>query len=327
MNRRSISLLALCLGLAAAALGTSAEPAHAALSCNFSITDASFGSVDLTANATYDTTATFTANCSGGSGNSVVRVCPNIGAGGGGSGTGDPRLMLSGGNQLSYNLYQDGSRTVVWGSYLWSFTSYTPPTIDITLDGSGNGSANRTIYARISAGQQALPPGSYSSIFGGGDTQIAYNSATAGTCAQIGTTNATSAPFTAGASYSATCTISATTLDFGTTGVLAAAVNGTSTLTTTCSATTPYNVGLNGGNAGASDPTQRKMSKAGEQVTYGLYRDSARNQAWGDTIGTNTASATGTGSGQTSTVYGRVPAQTTPSAGTYSDTIVATVTY
>jgi spore coat protein U-like protein len=62
-------------------------------------------------------------------------------------------------------------------------------------------------------------------------------------------------------------------------------------------------------------------------VTYGLYRDAARSLAWGATTGVNTASGTGTGTTQTLTVYGRVAPQTTPKAGTYTDTIVATVTY
>jgi spore coat protein U-like protein len=197
------------------------------------------------------------------------------------------------------------------GLYLWAYSSYTAPTIDITLNGGGAGSATATVYGRISAGQQALPPGNYSSAFSGSNTQIAYAAATSGTCAAIGNTNATSASFTAGAGYSATCSVSAATLSFGSTGVLSAALDGTTSLTTTCSASTPYTIGLDGGNAGASDPTQRKMSYGGTQITYGLYQNAARSQPWKRT-GTNTAAGTGTGSGQPITVYGRVPAQTTP---------------
>jgi spore coat protein U-like protein len=69
------------------------------------------------------------------------------------------------------------------------------------------------------------------------------------------------------------------------------------------------------------------MSFSGSTVTYGLYRDSARSQAWGSTAGVDTVSGTGTGLTQTLTVYGRVAPQTTPTPGTYSDTIIATVTY
>ena len=45
------------------------------------------------------------------------------------------------------------------------------------------------------------------------------------------------------------------------------------------------------------------------------------------TTGVNTASGTGTGVTQTLNVYGRVAPQTTPKPGTYSDTVIATVTY
>ena len=69
------------------------------------------------------------------------------------------------------------------------------------------------------------------------------------------------------------------------------------------------------------------MSQSSEQVTYGLYQDSGRTQVWGDSAGTNTAAGTGSGLAQTFSVYGRVPAQSTPSPGTYVDTVVVTVSY
>jgi spore coat protein U-like protein len=104
-------------------------------------------------------------------------------------------------------------------------------------------------------------------------------------------------------------------------------VDSTSTVTARCNNTLPYTVSLSGGNAAATDPTQRKMAKAAETVTYGLYRDAARLQPWGSTAGTDTVTGTGTGVAQNITIYGRVPPQTTGSPGNYSDTIVATVTY
>ena len=61
-------------------------------------------------------------------------------------------------------------------------------------------------------------------------------------------------------------------------------------------------------------------------ITYGLYRNTQRTQPWSEAAG-EVASGTGTGLLQSVPVYGRVPAQTTPGAGIYSDTVVATVTY
>src|SRR5262245_60382649 len=130
------------------ALAHSAPAQAAPISCGFTITNLNFGTVDLTLNTTIDSTATLSANCTGDAG-TVVRVCPNINAGSGGTTTGSPRFMLSGSDKLNFDLYQDAARTVVWGSYLWAHSSYTAPTIDITLNGGGSGSATATIYGRI----------------------------------------------------------------------------------------------------------------------------------------------------------------------------------
>jgi spore coat protein U-like protein len=69
------------------------------------------------------------------------------------------------------------------------------------------------------------------------------------------------------------------------------------------------------------------MIKAAEFVISGLYRDAARSLPFGNTIGTNTLSGVGSDQTQSVPVYGRVPPQTTPTPGTYTDTVVATITY
>lgn len=121
---------------------------------------------------------------------------------------------------------------------------------------------------------------------------------------------------------------SATDLAFGTTGVIQSAINSTSTIGVQCTNSTPYNVGINAGTGSGATVASRIMSSgAGAGVTYQLYRDSARTQLWGNTVNTDTVSATGTGAVQSLTVYGRVPAQNTPAAGNYSDTVQVTVTY
>ena len=61
-------------------------------------------------------------------------------------------------------------------------------------------------------------------------------------------------------------------------------------------------------------------------LTYGLYRDTARTLPWGSTVGTNTTSGTGTGVTQLKPSMG-APPQTTPAPGTYSDFVVVTVGY
>ena len=125
----------------------------------------------------------------------------------------------------------------------------------------------------------------------------------------------------------ASCVInSASTLNFGSQGVLVANVDNTSTLAVQCTSTTPYNIGLDAGQGPGATIAARKMTHGANAVTYSLYSDTNRTVVWGNTVGTMVA-GTGNGASQSYTVYGRVPPQTTPAAALYSDTITVTVTY
>lgn len=119
--------------------------------------------------------------------------------------------------------------------------------------------------------------------------------------------------------------VAPTTLNFGTQGPLTSAVNQTSTITVTCTKNAPYNIGLDGG--GSGNINARVMVNGGNNVGYQLYSDTGRTVVWGNTVSTNTVASTGTGSSQAFTVYGQVPAQATPPAGVYNDTVNVTVTY
>jgi len=105
-------------------------------------------------------------------------------------------------------------------------------------------------------------------------------------------------------SITATCLInSASTLNFGTQGVLAANVDQTSTIQVTCTNTTPYNIGLNAGTGTGATVAVRKMTSGANTVNYTLYSNSGRTTVWGNTVGTDTQAATGNGSAQSYTVY------------------------
>jgi len=126
----------------------------------------------------------------------------------------------------------------------------------------------------------------------------------------------------------ADCTIASNPLDFGQSqGVLATSVSVNTTLSVTCTNTTPYNVGLNAGTGTGSTTSARLMSGTGANtatVAYNLYQAAGATN-WGNTQGTDTRSGTGTGTSQTLTVYGVVPAQATPQPDSYKSTITATV--
>jgi spore coat protein U-like protein len=140
--------------------------------------------------------------------------------------------------------------------------------------------------------------------------------------------SSTTSTFTTQIAIAAACTInSASTLNFGSQGVLIANVDQTSTLQVQCTNTTPYNIGLDTGTGAGATVAVRKMTSGGNTVSYSLYSDSGRATLWGNTVGTDTVAAIGSGASQSYTVYGRVTAQATPAPGTYSDTVTVTVTY
>jgi len=62
-------------------------------------------------------------------------------------------------------------------------------------------------------------------------------------------------------------------------------------------------------------------------VSYSLFQTAGRTLNWGNTVGTDTLSGTGTGIAQSLPVHGRVPASQSMPTGGYQDTIVATVTF
>jgi spore coat protein U-like protein len=125
------------------------------------------------------------------------------------------------------------------------------------------------------------------------------------------------------------CSIgSASALNFGSQGTLAAAVAATSTVSVNCTLTLPYNISLDAGTGSGATVAARIMTgPASATVGYSLYQDITHLLVWGNTIGTNTVAGVGTGLSLPYTVYGNVPSQATPAAGTYTDTITVTVTY
>ena len=139
-------------------------------------------------------------------------------------------------------------------------------------------------------------------------------------------TSTSTATFAVTATVNAACTISATSLAFGTYASTAATAQ--SSITVTCSNTTAYNVGLNqGSTTGATVTTRQMTGPSGATLNYALYQNSGLTTNWGNTAGTDTVSGTGNGAAQTLTVYGQIAGGQFPAAGSYTDTVTATVYY
>ena len=152
--------------------------------------------------------------------------------------------------------------------------------------------------------------------------------------AQAGTATAN---MTVQITITASCSINAATLDFGSnagTALLSANVDASTTVSVTCTNGSPYSIGMdNGANVNV---TQRRMKNgASNYLNYNLYTDAPRTSAWTTAASSSTcttanscALGAGTGSAQSVSIYGRVPiVATAPTAGVYTDTVVMTITY
>ncbi len=199
------------------------------------------------------------------------------------------RLMTGpNGATLAYTLYLDSARTRVWGA--------APNNL------SGNGNTNITVYGRVFLGQFPTP-GTY-----------------------VDTVHSATTSFTITATVQAHCTVTANDMVFG--NYAATQADATSTIYATCTRTTAYNLGLSAGTApGATVTTRAMRSSSGVRLNYGLFRDSDRKQNWGNTGSSDTLPGSGSGGTQSITVYGRIPASQYVSPGSYSDTIIVTLSY
>lgn len=84
--------------------------------------------------------------------------------------------------------------------------------------------------------------------------------------------------------------------------------------------------GLNPASGSTDAAPLRRMASGANRLSYTLFQDTGRTTFWGNTAGTG-LSYTGTGSSSNIAVYGRIaPGQIVP-AGTYNDTVVATITF
>ncbi|WP_321954748.1 Csu type fimbrial protein [Paraburkholderia bannensis] len=300
---------------------------HMALAqtCSFTVSNVAFGSISTITGSPVDANGTLSANCSGYS-TSMVRLCVSLGIP---SGNFNPRTLNGpSGATLAYNIYTDAAHSTIWGTVASS--TYTQQIVDLPVT-KGIASATLTMYGRIDAGQSAARTGSYTQTFATTDTLLVYlgYSGTPPTCTGSSTPSQRLS-FSALATVAADCNITAAPLAFPPVTALNNAVAATTTVSVTCVSGAPYAVALDAGTTTGATVTNRLMllNNGTATVNYGLFTDAAWTRTWGDgTSGTTTNAGTGSGSSQSFTVYGRVPAQSVPPPGNYSDTITTTVSF
>lgn len=128
------------------------------------------------------------------------------------------------------------------------------------------------------------------------------------------------------ANVASSCNVTVSPLGFGV-YVSTADLLGITTISITCTNTTPYNIGLNAGLSTGATVTTRKMTNGSNTLSYSLYKNSGRTTNWGNTVGTDTVSGVGNGTAQTITIYGKIPMSQNVAPGAYTDTVQLTVTF
>ena len=149
------------------------------------------------------------------------------------------------------------------------------------------------------------------------------------------TSPASAASATANLAVSATvtnnCTITTAPLSFGSYDPVvahaSANLDGTGTVIVACTKGTAPTIGLGLG-SNASGSVRRMADGASNYLSYELYQETGRTTVWTNTgAGLLSPVAAPSKAARNFTVYGRVPSNQDVPAGSYSDTVVATVNF
>jgi len=127
------------------------------------------------------------------------------------------------------------------------------------------------------------------------------------------------------------CTISTAALAFGSYDPVVANastnLDGSGTVSVACTKGTSATVGLGLG-SNASGSVRRMTDGSGNFLTYELYQDSGHVTVWGNSgAGLLSPAAAPSKATRAFTVYGQVASNQDVTAGSYSDTVVATVNF
>lgn len=117
-------------------------------SCSVSTTPVVFGAYNVFATSPGDSTGTVVYRCTGNVDGLLITISK------GRSTTFLPRQLGKGLERLSYNLFRDAARTVVWGDYSAGTSAF------IDLSPPNNRNETLTVYGRIPAGQD-ISAGAY----------------------------------------------------------------------------------------------------------------------------------------------------------------------
>ena len=260
--------------------------------------------------ATITTTGAIYVNCTSGTAYSI-----GISAGSTAGATVTNRMLYCGfctPSTLGYGLFIDAGYTQNWGS----------TTSGNMASETGTGQPQSiTIYAKI--------PGAEAYFAGNNGANYQDTVSVTLVCSTCRVISGSPANLTLNVSgTNVGCGISATALSFG--NYSGAVLNGTATINVGCGSTGhAYTVGLNAGTGtggSAANPRYMTLSGGSALLKYNLYSNSGMTTNWGNSSG-SWVTGSSNGANQPLTVYGQIPAGQSVTAGSYTDTITATITY
>lgn len=126
----------------------------------------------------------------------------------------------------------------------------------------------------------------------------------------------------------AACTVSTTSVAFGTYDVFApSATDSTGVVSVFCNVRTTVSVRLGTGSAAGFAP--RTLKQGSVALSYNLFQDNARSVVWGDGTGGSSAFSVTVNANTTrnQTIFGRIPARQDVPSGPFSDTVVVTIVF
>jgi len=223
--------------------------------------------------------------------------------------------LISGGQTLDYNVYRDSSATDIWAAD-------NPLTENVSIPAGATVSGGLTFYGRIPPGQPS-PPGTYTGfIF---NNPLGFVVGASPRCI-INVPNLQGQDFTLNvtAVLVEACSIGTIgAIDFGQRSGFESQVDASGSVQLVCPLNVAWILSFDAGMNAASG-VRRMRSASGDFIPYQLYRNTGRT----DLIDIDsTISGTGTGTTQSTAVFGRAEIAAPPPVGQYSDVVVITLSF
>lgn len=272
--------------------------------CGCTTTTLNMGAYSVFAGSANQPTVNMQITCNGNASYNVAFTTGN-------SGTYANRTLMQTSNTLNYNIYTDAARTQIWSG----------ANVFIT-NNSGVSTTNFPLYISLNPLQDVpySPAGS------------AYTDTIGVTMTPTGGGPTSTCTLTLSETVTAECNSPDATLAFGNYDPIVvnntSPLDATANLQYTCTKGVTATVGL--GNGANYTTTRRMAGPSANFLNYQIYTDSLRTSIWTTTTtvsATSTSKNTFLGGGTGLPAFGRIPAGQDIVAGSYTDSVTATVNY